>query len=130
LLSEQPFVSSFRHQPFIFMSQAKYSCPICKQQAPDLKSMEQHHESKASTPCRVTVQRHSHPQQHAKLCAFDPEACVNMHEVHGGTTQGFLHKTSPPPSNIVLPFLCSPPLAPAFDIQPQVSLFVAAQSCE
>jgi hypothetical protein len=32
------------------MSQAKYSCPICKQQAPDLKSMEQHHESKASTP--------------------------------------------------------------------------------
>jgi hypothetical protein len=54
--------------------------------------------------CRVTVQRKSYPQQHAKLCAFDPEACVNMHEVHGGTTQGFLRKTSHPRQ----PLFCLP----------------------
>lgn len=49
---------------------AKYSCHICKQTAPDLKSMQMHHESR-------------HPKE-----AWEPEKCTNLHEVHGGTTQG------------------------------------------
>ena len=49
---------------------AKYKCPICAQQAPDLKSMEAHHDSK-----------------HSKV-PFDPEKCSNLQEIHGGTTQG------------------------------------------
>lgn len=47
---------------------AKYKCPICAQQAPDLKTMQMHHESK-----------------HAKL-TFEPEKCVNVHEASGGIT--------------------------------------------
>jgi hypothetical protein len=31
---------------------------------------------------------HPSSDQHSKVCAFDAEACVNMHEVFGGTTQG------------------------------------------
>lgn len=49
---------------------AKYQCHICKQQCPDLKSMEMHHESK-----------------HPKL-PWEPEKCSNLHDVFGGTTQG------------------------------------------
>eukprot|EP00241_Pyramimonas_parkeae_P008953 CAMPEP_0114252658 /NCGR_PEP_ID=MMETSP0058-20121206/15956_1 /TAXON_ID=36894 /ORGANISM="Pyramimonas parkeae, CCMP726" /LENGTH=106 /DNA_ID=CAMNT_0001366611 /DNA_START=124 /DNA_END=444 /DNA_ORIENTATION=- len=49
---------------------AKFKCPICAQAAPDIKSMQAHHDSK-----------------HSKV-PFDPEACVNVHEIHGGTTQG------------------------------------------
>ncbi len=46
--TQQPsFVRAHRLR-LTFLAQAKYSCPVCKQQAPDLKSMEQHHESKAS----------------------------------------------------------------------------------
>eukprot|EP00976_Prorocentrum_cordatum_P095707 1190277-Prorocentrum_minimum.AAC.8 len=49
---------------------AKYKCPICAQQAPDLKSMEAHHDSK-----------------HSKV-PFDASACSNTHDIYGGTTQG------------------------------------------
>lgn len=50
---------------------AKYKCPICAMQAPDLKTMQMHHESK-----------------HSKL-PWEPDKCVNMHQVVGGvTTQG------------------------------------------
>ena len=49
---------------------AKFQCPVCAQQAPDLKTMEMHHESK-----------------HPKL-PFDAEKCRNMHDIVGGTTQG------------------------------------------
>ena len=49
---------------------AKFQCPICKQQAPDLKSMRAHHESK-----------------HSKI-PFDESTFVNTHELHGGTTKG------------------------------------------
>ena len=47
---------------------AKYKCPICAQQAPDLKSMQLHHDSK-----------------HSKL-PFDAENCVNVHDLAGGVT--------------------------------------------
>ena len=47
---------------------AKYKCPICAQQAPDLKSMQAHHDSK-----------------HSKL-PFDAEKCINVHELVGGVT--------------------------------------------
>ena len=49
---------------------AKYVCPICKQQVPDLKTMEIHHSAK-----------------HDKV-PFNPEAAINTHEIFGGTTQG------------------------------------------
>eukprot|EP00294_Goniomonas_avonlea_P017959 CAMPEP_0114555792 /NCGR_PEP_ID=MMETSP0114-20121206/8941_1 /TAXON_ID=31324 /ORGANISM="Goniomonas sp, Strain m" /LENGTH=101 /DNA_ID=CAMNT_0001740947 /DNA_START=50 /DNA_END=355 /DNA_ORIENTATION=+ len=49
---------------------SKFMCPVCKQQAPDLKSMQAHHDSK-----------------HSKL-PWDPAACTNTHAVYGGTTQG------------------------------------------
>jgi hypothetical protein len=49
---------------------AKYMCPICKTQAPDPKSMAAHHESK-------------HP-----TLPFDAQACVNLQDVFGSTTQG------------------------------------------
>lgn len=47
---------------------AKYKCPICAQQAPDLKSMQLHHDSK-----------------HSKV-PFDPEKCINVQEASGGVT--------------------------------------------
>lgn len=47
---------------------AKYKCPICAQQAPDLKSMELHHESK-----------------HSKV-PFEADKCSNVHELTGGVT--------------------------------------------
>mmetsp|Transcript_18342 Transcript_18342/g.22013 ORF Transcript_18342/g.22013 Transcript_18342/m.22013 type:complete len:103 (-) Transcript_18342:1434-1742(-) len=47
---------------------AKFKCPICAQQAPDLKSMQAHHDSK-----------------HSKV-PFDAEACKNMHAESGGVT--------------------------------------------
>eukprot|EP00891_Asterochloris_glomerata_P006218 jgi/Astpho2/6218/e_gw1.00088.130.1_t len=51
---------------------AKYKCPICAQQAPDLKSMEAHHDSK-----------------HSKMGAFNPQQCIDAHAAAGGvTTQG------------------------------------------
>ena len=49
---------------------AKFKCPICAMQAPDLKTMQMHHESK-----------------HSKL-PWDPDKCVNMHKAVGVTTQG------------------------------------------
>ena len=49
---------------------AKFKCPICAVTAPSIKTMTDHHESK-----------------HPKL-PFDEAACTNLHEVHGGTTQG------------------------------------------
>ncbi|KAG2483603.1 hypothetical protein HYH03_017545 [Edaphochlamys debaryana] len=49
---------------------AKYQCHICRQQAPDLKSMQMHHEAR-------------HPKE-----LWEPEKCTNMHEIHGGTTRG------------------------------------------
>ena len=55
---------------------AKYQCPICKQQAPDLKSMSMHFESK-------------HPKE-----AFDEGLCTNLHAVHGSTTVGVAVKGS------------------------------------
>ena len=47
---------------------AKFVCPVCKQQAPDLKSMENHHNSK-----------------HSKL-PWQPEKCVDSHKESGGQT--------------------------------------------
>lgn len=49
---------------------AKFECYICKQQAPDIKSMGMHFDSK-------------HPKE-----TMDPEKFVDKHEVFGGTTQG------------------------------------------
>lgn len=50
---------------------AKFQCPICKTQAPDLKSMQAHWESK-------------HP-----LLPFKEEDCTDLHSLSGGvTTQG------------------------------------------
>ncbi|EFN53042.1 hypothetical protein CHLNCDRAFT_137279 [Chlorella variabilis] len=49
---------------------AKYKCHICGQQAPDLKTMQIHHDAK-----------------HPKL-PWEPEKCTNMHDVVGVTTQG------------------------------------------
>jgi hypothetical protein len=50
---------------------AKYQCPICKTNAPDLKSMQAHWDSK-----------------HATL-PFDAEKCQDLHALAGGvTTQG------------------------------------------
>ena len=49
---------------------AKYECYICKQQAPDLKSMSMHFDSK-------------HPKE-----TMDEAKFVDKHEVFGGTTQG------------------------------------------
>lgn len=49
---------------------AKYQCHICMQQAPDLKSMQMHHEAR-------------HPKE-----AWEPEKCTNLHDAFGGTTQG------------------------------------------
>jgi hypothetical protein len=81
--------------------------------------MEQHHESKASSIFGVTSQLHlTPPPQHAKLCAFDPEACTNMHEVHGGTTQGVQQACHSP-----RPCIC-------LTVDAQVSLFVVAPSCK
>ena len=53
---------------------AKYECYICKQQAPDLKSMTMHFESK-------------HPKE-----TMDPAKFVDKHAVFGGTTQGLAVK--------------------------------------
>ena len=50
---------------------SKFQCHICMQQAPDLKSMQAHHESK-----------------HAKLEPFDPSRYDDLHEKQGGTTKG------------------------------------------
>mmetsp|Transcript_15400 Transcript_15400/g.50603 ORF Transcript_15400/g.50603 Transcript_15400/m.50603 type:complete len:106 (-) Transcript_15400:1822-2139(-) len=47
---------------------AKFQCPLCKQPAPDLKTMQMHHESK-----------------HPKL-PWEPEKCSNLHEASGGVT--------------------------------------------
>jgi len=47
---------------------AKFKCPICAQQAPDLKSMEAHHDSK-----------------HSKV-PFEPDKCTNQQEVLEGMT--------------------------------------------
>ena len=47
---------------------AKFKCPICALQAPDLKSMQAHHESK-----------------HPKL-PWEPEKCQDMHAESGGVT--------------------------------------------
>ena len=55
---------------------AKFQCPICKQQAPDLKSMKMHFDSK-------------HPKE-----SFDESSCVNMHALHGATTVGVAVKGS------------------------------------
>jgi len=51
---------------------AKFKCPVvgCGLQAPSIKSMQAHFESK-----------------HPKL-PFDPDACVDMQAIHGGSTQG------------------------------------------
>ncbi|KAK9834826.1 hypothetical protein WJX81_001661 [Elliptochloris bilobata] len=49
---------------------SKYKCPICAQQAPDMKTMQIHHEAK-----------------HSKV-PFVEASIINLHEVHGGTTQG------------------------------------------
>ena len=55
---------------------AKYLCYVCKQQAPDLKSMGQHFESK-------------HPKE-----TMDPSKFVDTHELYGATTQGVAVKGS------------------------------------
>lgn len=47
---------------------AKFRCPACGQQAPDLKTMQIHWEAK-----------------HPKL-PWEPEKCANMHDAHGGVT--------------------------------------------
>ena len=49
---------------------AKFKCYICGLQAPSLKSMQSHFESK-------------HPKE-----KFDSDKCINMHEVMGATTVG------------------------------------------
>lgn len=49
---------------------AKYQCPVCKVQAPDLKSMQMHFENK-------------HPKE-----TFDESACTNLHEVRARPGQG------------------------------------------
>ncbi|GIL51785.1 hypothetical protein Vafri_7701 [Volvox africanus] len=49
---------------------AKFQCHICKQTAPDLKSMQMHHEAR-------------HPKE-----AWEPEKCADLHATHGGTTKG------------------------------------------
>ncbi|CAG9462881.1 unnamed protein product [Pedinophyceae sp. YPF-701] len=49
---------------------AKYACPVCKQQAPDLKTLQIHHEAK-----------------HPKL-PWDQAAAENLHEKFGATTVG------------------------------------------
>eukprot|EP00758_Cryptobia_borreli_P007750 Tbor_TRINITY_DN5327_c4_g1::TRINITY_DN5327_c4_g1_i3::g.4963::m.4963 len=49
---------------------AKFLCPHCGQQAPDIKSMEAHHESK-----------------HPKI-DFDPNVYEDRHTILGGTTKG------------------------------------------
>lgn len=50
---------------------SKFKCHICGQQAPDLKTMQIHHDAK-----------------HPKL-PWEPEKCSNVHELSGGvTTQG------------------------------------------
>ena len=53
---------------------ARFECYICKQQAPDLKSMSMHFDSK-------------HPKD-----TMDESKFVNKHEVFGGTTQGLAVK--------------------------------------
>ncbi|EKX47163.1 hypothetical protein GUITHDRAFT_45817, partial [Guillardia theta CCMP2712] len=47
---------------------AKLICPLCMMQAPSLKNMEMHHESK-------------HPK-----VPWDPNIYQNTHEIYGGTT--------------------------------------------
>lgn len=47
---------------------AKYECPVCKVTAPDLKTMQAHHESK-----------------HTKL-AWDVNSIKNLHDVTGSTS--------------------------------------------
>ena len=49
---------------------SKFQCPLCGQAAPDLKSMEAHHNSK-----------------HPKI-AWDVSKYVDQHELQGGTTKG------------------------------------------
>jgi hypothetical protein len=49
---------------------AKLECTLCGVHAPDLKSMQFHHEAK-------------HPK-----VAFDPAVYPDLHEIHGGSTQG------------------------------------------
>ncbi|PNW79472.1 hypothetical protein CHLRE_09g416500v5 [Chlamydomonas reinhardtii] len=50
---------------------AKFQCNICKQQAPDLKSMQMHFEAR-------------HPKD-----LWEPEKCTDLHAMVGGvTTQG------------------------------------------
>jgi hypothetical protein len=53
---------------------AKYVCYVCKQQAPDLKSMGMHFDSK-------------HPKE-----TMDEAKFVNTHEIYGGTTLGIAVK--------------------------------------
>ena len=55
---------------------AKLICYICMQNAPDLKSMKLHHESK-----------------HSKI-TFDESKYENVHEKYGGTTKGIAVKGS------------------------------------
>ena len=47
-----------------------FRCHICKTPAPSIKNMQDHHESK-------------HPG-----LPWEPEKCSDLHEIHGGTTQG------------------------------------------
>eukprot|EP00798_Chlamydomonas_sp_ICE-L_P028378 gene28378-31512_t len=47
---------------------AKFECPLCKVQAPSIKTMQAHHESK-----------------HANI-PWEADKCVNKHEEHGGVT--------------------------------------------
>jgi len=47
---------------------AKFVCPICNSQAPSLKNMQMHHDSK-----------------HAKV-PWDESIYINSHELHGGVT--------------------------------------------
>ena len=49
---------------------SKFMCHVCMQQAPDLKSMKLHYESK-------------HPKE-----PWDEARFADLHDVHGGTTQG------------------------------------------
>ena len=49
---------------------SKFKCPYCGIQGPDLKTMNIHHDAK-------------HPKE-----TWDPAKFVDLHEVHGGTTQG------------------------------------------
>ena len=49
---------------------AKFKCYICALQAPSIKNMQAHFESK-----------------HSKL-TFEPDKCTDTHALHGGTVQG------------------------------------------